>query len=70
MKKQAKHLNSWILGGMDYYPFGMGMDNRSYLAGKGRRFGFNGQEKDDELKGSGNSLEFKFRIYDPRLEDF
>jgi RHS repeat-associated protein len=33
-------------------------------------FGFNGQEKDDEVKGSGNSLEFKFRIYDPRLGRF
>lgn len=33
-------------------------------------YGFNGQEKDDEVKGSGNSLEFKFRIYDPRLGRF
>jgi len=34
------------------------------------RFTFNGQEKDDEVKGSGNSLEFKFRIYDTRLGRF
>ena len=34
------------------------------------RFGFNGQEKDDELKGKGNSFEFKYRIYDPRLGKF
>jgi RHS repeat-associated protein len=31
------------------------------------RFGFNGKEKDDELKGSGNSYDFDARIYDPRL---
>ena len=31
------------------------------------RFGFNGQEKDNEIKGIGNSLDFKFRGYDSRL---
>ena len=34
------------------------------------RYGFNGQEKDDEVKGSGNSVEFKYRIYDSRLGRF
>jgi RHS repeat-associated protein len=34
------------------------------------RFGFNGQEKDNEIKGVGNSLEFKYRIYDSRLGKF
>jgi len=31
------------------------------------RFGFNGKEKDDEIKGTGNSLDFGARIYDPRI---
>jgi RHS repeat-associated protein len=31
------------------------------------RFGFNGMEKDDEMKGSGNSYDFGARIYDSRL---
>lgn len=31
------------------------------------RYGFNGKEKDDEIKGSGNSLDFGARIYDSRL---
>jgi RHS repeat-associated protein len=31
------------------------------------RFGFNGMEKDDEMKGNGNSLDFGARIYDPRI---
>lgn len=31
------------------------------------RYGFNGMEKDDEVKGAGNSLDFGARIYDSRL---
>jgi len=31
------------------------------------RYGFNGMEKDNELKGEGNSLDFGARVYDSRL---
>lgn len=31
------------------------------------RYGFNGQEKDNEVKGNGNSYTTEFRQYDPRL---
>ena len=31
------------------------------------RFAFNGKEKDDEVKGVGNSYDYGARIYDPRL---
>jgi RHS repeat-associated protein len=31
------------------------------------RYGFQGQEKDDELKGEGNSYDFGARLYDPRV---
>lgn len=31
------------------------------------RFGFNGKENDNEVKGTGNQLDFGARIYDPRL---
>jgi RHS repeat-associated protein len=41
--------------------FGDDYSNDSY------RFGFNGQEKDNEVKGEGNSLHFGARIYDSRL---
>ena len=34
------------------------------------RFAFNGKEKDDEVKGAGNSIAFEARIYDPRLGRF
>src|SRR5690606_30860513 len=33
----------------------------------GYRYGFNGMEKDDEVKGAGNSYTTEFRQYDPRL---
>jgi len=34
------------------------------------RYGFQGQEKDDEVKGEGNSINFTFRMYDSRLGKF
>ncbi|QTY27315.1 hypothetical protein [Flavobacterium sp. CS20] len=34
------------------------------------RYGFQGQEKDDEIKGEGNSLNYTFRMHDPRLGRF
>jgi RHS repeat-associated protein len=34
------------------------------------RYGFQGQEKDDEVKGNGNSINFKYRMHDPRIGRF
>ncbi len=52
----------------DYYPFGMQIEERSWVASSSSyRFGFNGMEKDDGIKGTGNSLDFGARIYDSRL---
>jgi RHS repeat-associated protein len=34
------------------------------------RYGFQGQEKDDEVKGEGNSLNYKYRMHDPRVARF
>jgi len=31
------------------------------------RFAFNGKEKDDEIKGAGNSYDYGMRMYDSRL---
>lgn len=41
-----------------------------FETGEGYRFGFNGQEKDDEVAGNGNSLEFGERIYNARISRF
>ncbi|OEJ99367.1 hypothetical protein A8C32_09405 [Flavivirga aquatica] len=34
------------------------------------RYGFQGQEKDDEIKGEGNSLNYNYRMHDPRVGRF
>jgi len=36
----------------------------------GYRYGFQGQEEDDEIKGEGNSVNFKYRMHDPRIGRF
>ena len=33
-------------------------------------FGFQGQIKDDEVKGVGNSINYKYRVHDPRIGRF
>jgi hypothetical protein len=51
----------------DYYPFGMLMPDRNPAAGNGYRFGFNGQEKTDEVYGKGNLNTALFWEYDTRI---
>ncbi|PIV48651.1 MAG: hypothetical protein COZ75_08805 [Flavobacteriaceae bacterium CG_4_8_14_3_um_filter_34_10] len=34
------------------------------------RYGFQGQEMDDEIKGEGNSVNYKYRMHDPRVGRF
>ncbi len=58
-----------ILSAQDYYPFGMQMESRSFTSGV-YRYGFQGQEKDDEIQGVGNGLNFKFRLHDSRIGKF
>ena len=55
---------------IDYFTFGSIMPGRSFQSASGYRYGFQGQEKDDEVKGSGNSVNFKYRMHDPRLGRF
>lgn len=55
-----------ILTASDYYAFGATMPGRNYNS-TDYRYGFNNKEKDDEIKGSGNSYDFGDRMYDPRL---
>jgi RHS repeat-associated protein len=60
------HYAAEVTSAQDYYPFGMLQPGRSYNAGK-YRYGFNGKENDNEVKGIGNSIDFGDRSYDPRL---
>ena len=50
----------------DYYAFGMVMPGRSFNSNS-YRYGFNGMENDNEVKGNSNSVDFGARMYDPRL---
>ncbi|HEV8285590.1 MAG TPA: RHS repeat-associated core domain-containing protein [Chitinophagaceae bacterium] len=59
-----------VLSQNDYYPFGMLQPGRKYNAGVGYRYGFNGKENDNEVKGEGNQQDYGMRIYDPRLGKF
>ncbi|MBN8641141.1 MAG: hypothetical protein J0L86_04945 [Flavobacteriales bacterium] len=54
---------------MDYYPFGSLVPNRHATDGS-YRYGFNGMEKDDELKGNGNSINYEARMQDTRVGRF
>jgi RHS repeat-associated protein len=54
----------------DYYPYGMQMPFRKDAGTGDYRYGFNGMEKDDEIKGDGNSLNYEFRMHDPRIGRF
>src|SRR3990167_6445608 len=58
-----------IFKGLDYYPFGMEKPGRCFASGE-YKYGYQNQEKDDEMKGEGNSINFTFRMYDPRIARF
>uniref|UniRef100_UPI0031D03575 hypothetical protein n=1 Tax=Fluviicola sp. TaxID=1917219 RepID=UPI0031D03575 len=57
----------------DYSPFGVQLDGRTGEGGvsaRRYRYGFQAQEKDDEIKGEGNSMNYEFRMHDTRLGRF
>jgi len=58
-----------IVNVADYSPFGVQLDGRTISNGD-YRYGFQGQEKDDEVKGEGNSINYKYRMHDPRIGRF
>ena len=53
----------------DYSPFGVLLAERT-VEGAFYRNGFQGQERDDEVKGEGNSVNYKYRMHDPRVGRF
>ncbi|WPV66701.1 RHS repeat-associated core domain-containing protein [Chitinophaga sp. LS1] len=53
----------------DYYPFGSQILGRSFDSSK-YRYGFNGKENDNEVKGEGNEQDYGMRVYDPRVGRF
>ncbi len=57
-----------ILSNTDYYPYGMQQVDRSQS--DDYKYGFQGQEMDDAIKGKGNSVNYKYRMHDPRVGRF
>jgi RHS repeat-associated protein len=53
----------------DYSPFGVLLIERATESSFYRK-GFQGQEHDDEVKGEGNSVNFAYRMHDPRVGRF
>lgn len=60
-----------IVTATDYAPFGSQLPGRTYRNnGQQLKYGYNGKENDNEIKGEGNSIDFEARIDDPRLGRF
>ena len=60
-----------VISGTDYSPFGVALDVRNFSSSS-YRYGFNGKEKDDEIKpeGVGLSYDYGMRMQDPRSGRF
>ena len=59
-----------VLAWQDYEPFGSLLPGRNYSS-DAYRFGFQGQEKDDEIYGAtGTNYAFEYRMHDPRVGRF
>jgi RHS repeat-associated protein len=66
-----------VVSAQQYYPFGMlmpggsaGVRRQYTLGGNDYRYGFNGKEGDDEVKGDDNQQDYGMRISDPRIGRF
>ncbi|PSL45299.1 RHS repeat-associated protein, partial [Chitinophaga niastensis] len=62
--------NATLYSASDYAPFGMQMVGRKWNLAGVYRYGFNGKENDNEVKGEGNQQDYGMRIYDPRIGRF
>ena len=60
-----KGYNAVVISAVDYYPFGMAIDSRTYTSAL-YRYGFNGKETDKET----GEQDYGMRIYDPRIAKF
>ncbi|MGV3636518.1 MAG: RHS repeat-associated core domain-containing protein, partial [Flavobacteriales bacterium] len=67
---EAEEWHAGLLSAQEYEPFGSLLPGRNYSSDV-YRFGFQGQEKDDEVFGStGTAISFEYRVHDPRVGRF
>ena len=64
------YYNPEVISATDYYPGGMQMPGRIFAGPIQYRYGYNGKEKDNAVKGNGNQYDYGMRIYDPRTMRF
>lgn len=64
------YYNADAVNANDYYPFGSLIPGRTYSSNEKYRYGFNGKENDNEVKGEGAQQDYGMRIYDPRMGRF
>ena len=67
MNRNEAH--NYLILSNNYYPFGSVAKGRSFSS-TAYRYGFNGKENDNEVKGNGNQQDYGMRIYDNRLGRF
>src|SRR5690606_27196846 len=67
---EVEYYEADVVNANDYYPFGMQMPGRKFAASDTYRYGFNGKENDNDVKGEGNQQDYGMRVYDPRLGRF
>ncbi len=68
LSETVAYYKAEIITASDYYSFGSIMEGRYYKADSfGYRFSLNGQEKDDQIYGNGNTISTEFRQLDTRL---
>ena len=65
----VERYESDVVSAQDYYPFGMMQPGRG-MSAREYRYGFNGKENDNEIKGEGNQQDYGMRVYDPRAGKF
>ncbi|MBX2828551.1 MAG: hypothetical protein KTR22_10315 [Flavobacteriaceae bacterium] len=64
-----QYFNADIIAYNDYYPYGMLQPGR-HANTSDYRYSFQGEEMDNEIKGEGNSINYKYRMHDPRIGRF
>lgn len=70
-RKVQTNTEAEIVAFSDYYPYGMLMQGRQGQKKiSNYRYAFQGQEKDDGIKGAGNSYNYTYRMHDSRLGRF
>jgi len=64
------YFNADVATAQEYYAFGGLMPNRTYTFNSNYAYGFNGKRNDNDVKGTGNQIDYGRRMYDPRVSRF